>query len=234
MKMQIRQFRYGADNLGYLVFSGSQGLAVDPGAVSGMLNFARTRQIVIAGVTNTHGHPDHTSGNAQMLEKTGAAFLNCRELADGQKIAVGEDFLEVIATPGHTHDAVCFAADDFLVTGDTLFNGTVGNCFSGDLDAFYRSLKKLMAFPGVTRIFAGHDYVKESLEIAAAIDPENPDIEACLEKYRPDLVVSTLADELRVNPFLRFNSRRMIQKLESRGFPCDSEKQRFISLMKAF
>lgn len=169
-----------------------------------------------------------------MVEKTGAAFLDCRNLTDGYKITVGDDTLEVVATPGHTHDAICFAAHDFLVTGDTLFNGTVGNCFSGDLDAFYRSLKRLMAFPGVTRIFAGHDYVKESLEIAAAIDPENLDIAACLEKYRPNLVVSTLEDELRVNPFLRYNSKRMIQKLESRGFPCDSEKQRFISLMKAF
>jgi hydroxyacylglutathione hydrolase len=232
--MQIRQFRYGADNLGYLVFSGTTGIAIDPGAVSQMAGYAQTRQITIARVTNTHCHPDHTSGNAQMLEMTGADFIDCRDLTDGQQLTLGHETLGVVATPGHTHDDICFAADDFLVTGDTLFNGTVGNCFSGDLAAFYHSLKKLMAFPGTTRIFAGHDYVKESLEIAAAIDPENLDITPCLEKYRPDLVVSTLEDELRVNPFLRFNSKRMIQKLEKRQFPCDSEKQRFISVMKAF
>jgi hydroxyacylglutathione hydrolase len=232
--MQIRQFRYGADNLGYLVYSGKIGIAIDAGAVSEMVGFAQNHQVTIARVTNTHCHPDHTSGNAKVLEMTGADFLDCRDLSDGRQISLGDGILEVIATPGHTHDDICFAADDFLVTGDTLFNGTVGNCFSGDLEAFYFSLKKLMAFPGDTKIFAGHDYVKESLEIAAAIDPDNPDIAPCLDKYRPDLVVSTLADELLVNPFLRFNSERMIQKLKKRQFPCDSEKQRFMSVMKAF
>jgi hydroxyacylglutathione hydrolase len=232
--MQIEQFRYGADNLGYLVYSGNIGIAIDPGAVSKMVGFAKAHQITIDRVTNTHCHPDHTSGNGQMLEMTGANFIDCRDLTDGQQLALGPETLEVVATPGHTHDDICFTADDFLVTGDTLFNGTVGNCFSGDLEAFYLSLKKLMAFPGTTRIFAGHDYVKESLEIAAAIDPENSDIDPCLEKYHPDLVFSTLEDEMRVNPFLRFNSKRMIQKLKERQFPCDSEKQRFISVMKAF
>jgi hydroxyacylglutathione hydrolase len=232
--MQIRQFRYGADNLGYLVYSGTIGIAIDPGAVSQMARFAQNHQITIARVTNTHSHPDHTSGNTKMLEMTDADFLDCRDLTDGQQMRLGDDTLKVVATPGHTHDDICFAADDFLVTGDTLFNGTVGNCFSGDLEAFYLSLKKLMAFPGATRIFAGHDYVKESLEIAAAIDPENSDITPCLKNYNPDLVVSTLEDELRVNPFLRFNSKRMIKKLKERQFPCDSEKQRFISVMKAF
>jgi len=232
--MQIKQFRYGADNLGYLVFDNTSAIAVDAGAVADMTDFAEKHHITIAWVTNTHLHPDHTRGNDQILEKTGAAFLDCRNLAEGRQIQLDHESLNIIATPGHTHDSICFAADDFLVTGDTLFNGTVGNCFSGDLEAFYHSLKKLLAFPGTTRVFAGHDYVKESLEIAAAIDPGNVDIDRYLEMYDSALVVSTLAEELRVNPFLRFNSDSMIQKLKQRNFSCDTEKQRFISLMEAF
>jgi hydroxyacylglutathione hydrolase len=232
--MRIEQFRYAADNLAYLVFSGTSGIAVDPGAVDDMLAFARARNITITRVTNTHLHPDHTSGNSRILEKTNAEYLDCRNLADNDTVSLENELLTVIATPGHTHDDVCFYAADFLVTGDTLFNGTVGNCFSGDLDAFYHSLKKLMALPGDTRIFAGHDYVKESVEIAQAIDPDTPGVAQYLESYDPDRVTSFLADELRINPFLRFNDPVMIRRLEQRNFPCATEIQRFKSLMQAF
>lgn len=232
--MRIEQFRYAADNLAYLVFSGTCAIAIDPGAADAMLAFARSQNLTITGVTNTHLHPDHTSGNARILEKTRAEYLDCRNLADNEPIALENEVLTVITTPGHTHDDVCFFADDFLVTGDTLFNGTVGNCFSGDLDAFYHSLKKLMALPGPTQIFAGHDYVKESVEIAQAIDPDTPGVTQYLETYDPDRVTSCLADELRINPFLRFNDPAMIRRLEQRNFPCDTEIDRFKSLMQAF
>ncbi len=232
--MEIEQFRYGADNLAYLVFSGACGIAIDPGAVDDMLGFARHRNIRISQVTNTHLHPDHTCGNDRMLKKTHAGYLDCRNFSDNDTIALDNDRLTVITTPGHTHDDVCFAGNDFLVTGDTLFNATVGNCFSNDLDAFYHSLKKLMAFPGTTRVFAGHDYVKESVEIAQAIDPDTPGIVRYVNKYDPNRVFSCLADERRVNPFLRFNHKTMIDKLTQRHFPCDTEIQRFKSLMQAF
>lgn len=232
--MQIEQFRYGVDNLAYLVYSGTCGVAIDPGAADDMFSFARERNIRINQVTNTHLHPDHTGGNARLLEKTQAEYLDCRNLSDNESIALESDALRVITTPGHTHDDVCFAGNGFLVTGDTLFNGTVGNCFSKDLDAFYHSLKKLMAFPGETLIFAGHDYVKESVEIAQAIDPDTPGIVQYLEKYDPDRVTSCLSDERRINPFLRFNDDTMIDRLKQRHFNCDTEIQRFKSLMQAF
>ncbi|MFN2435849.1 MAG: hydroxyacylglutathione hydrolase C-terminal domain-containing protein [Desulfotignum sp.] len=91
-----------------------------------------------------------------------------------------------------------------------------------------------MALPGSTRIFAGHDYVKESVEIAQAIDPDTPGVAQYLETYDPDRVTSCLADELRINPFLRFNDPAMIRRLEQRNFPCDTEIERFKSLMQAF
>jgi hydroxyacylglutathione hydrolase len=232
--MRIEQFRYGTDNLAYLVFSGNSGLSIDPGAAEDMVRFARTHEISINQVVNTHLHPDHTSGNAEMLKKTSARYLDCRTLSDNDTLSLDNETLTVIKTPGHTHDDICFAGHDFLVTGDTLFNGTVGNCFSKDLDAFYHSLKKLMAFPGTTRVFAGHDYVKESVEIAQAIDPDTPGVNEYLEYYDPDRVTSFLADELRINPFLRFNDQTMIAKLTQRHFPCDTEIERFKSLMQAF
>ncbi len=233
--MEIEQFRYANDNLGYLVYGKSQGVAVDGGNPDAMVAFAAEKGIKITRVTNTHTHPDHTLGNAVLLEKTGASFLDCRQFTHGQKIEVEPDVvLEVLKTPGHTRDSICFKGEGFLVTGDTLFNATIGNCFSGDLDAYYRSLKMLMEMPEETRIFAGHDYVAESLAAAWSIEKDNPDIEIYEKKIRPDLVVSTLADELKVNPYLRFNCPAIVQRLEERNMPRDTEKERFSSLMEIY
>ena len=233
--MKIQQFRYANDNLGYLVYSKSCALAVDGGNPDAMVAFAKEKGIRITQVTNTHTHPDHTLGNAVLIEKTGAQFLDCRQFTHGQKIEVEPGaVLEVLKTPGHTRDSVCFKADGFLVTGDTLFNATVGNCFSGDLDAYYRSLRMLMDLPEETRVFAGHDYVAESLAAAWSIEKDNPDIQTYEEKISPDLVVSTLADELKVNPYLRFNAPAIVQRLEERNMPRNTEAERFSSLMEIY
>lgn len=233
--MKIEQFKYGADNLGYLVYSSSKGVAIDGGDPVGIISFAQAKGIEIIVVTNTHSHGDHTPGNAGLLEKTGATFMDCRSFTQGQVIDLGEGkCLEVILTPGHTLDSVCFKGDGFIVTGDTLFNGTVGNCFSGDLGAFYRSLKQLTQLPEDTRIFAGHDYVMESLKYAQIIEPGNPDVLAYKDSYRTDLIVSRLADEFKVNPYLRFNARSMIQRLEEKKLPRDTELERFTSIMEIY
>jgi hydroxyacylglutathione hydrolase len=236
--MIIKQFRYSTDNLGYLVYSGSkenaQGVAIDGGNPDEIFEFAKNQGIGIKYVTNTHYHQDHTCGNARLLEKTKARFIDCREAGEGQVIVLDGEPLEILLTPGHTDKDVCFKADDFLVTGDTLFNGTVGNCFSGDLSRFFTSLKLLMAFDLETKIYAGHDYVQESMKMAASIEPDNLDIQAYLEKYDPGLVVSTLADELRVNPYLRFNAPGMITRLEKRKMPLKTEAQRFFSIMEIY
>lgn len=232
--MDIQQFRYSNDNLGYLVWSKNRGMAIDGGAADEMIAFAQARAIEIRYVTNTHLHQDHVCGNPALLKETNAQHLDCSQLEDGREIRLDDEIVKVLVTPGHSRESVCFAAGDFLVTGDTLFNGTVGNCFSGDLDGFFRSLKRLMAYPGTTRIFAGHDYVKESMDIAASIDPDNPDIKAYMDAYDPGLVVSTLADETKVNPYIRFNAPNMLKHLQQRNVPFQTEAERFKSIMEIF
>ncbi len=232
--MFIKQFKYSRDNLGYLVFSDTTGIAIDGGNPGGILDFARKNNIKIKYVTNTHLHQDHTFGNKELLEKTRARFMDSSRVVPGQIIKLDDEDLEIILSPGHTQDSVCFKADDFLVTGDTLFNGTVGNCFSGDLSGFFRSLKVLMAFPGETKIYSGHDYVLESLKIAAGIEKDNPDIVPYLQKYDPSLVFSTLKDELKINPYIRFNAPSMIHRLEEKKMPCSTEEQRFFSIMEIY
>jgi hydroxyacylglutathione hydrolase len=76
--------------------------------------------------------------------------------------------------------------------------------------------------------------VIESIEVAKTIEKENPHIQAYLEKYTPGLVVSTLADELRVNPYIRFNAPSMIKNLQKRNMPVDTEFDRFSGIMEIY
>ncbi len=232
--MNIRQFRYSADNLGYLVYSTSEGVAIDAGGIEEILAFAEKNNIYIKYITNTHSHYDHTSGNQALLQRTTAQFIDCRQIKSDQTIELDHEILEVFHTPGHTDDSITFKADDFLITGDTLFNGTIGNCFTGDLKGFFQSLKRLISLPKDTKIYGGHDYVIESMKMAKIIEKDNPHIEEYLGKYNPGLIMSTLADELKANSYVRFNASAMIKNLQERNLPIDTEFARFNAIMEIY
>jgi hydroxyacylglutathione hydrolase len=229
--LKIRQFFYNSDNLGYLVFTERRAMAIDGGACDDILAFVQARELSLEAVTHTHGHGDHTTGTRQLAESAGARHLDHRRFTDGQRLDLDGEALTVRLTPGHTADSVSFAGDGWLVTGDTLFNGTVGNCFSGDLKAFYRSIRLLTAYPATTRIYAGHDYVNESLAFARQLTPGNSAIDAYARKYDPAHVVSTLEDELSVNPYLRYNAPEIVSLLASRGLPTETDYQRWEGIM---
>jgi hydroxyacylglutathione hydrolase len=88
--------------------------------------------------------------------------------------------------------------------------------------------------PGNTKIYAGHDYVMESMEIAKTIEKDNPHIGEYIKKYNSGLIVSTLDDELRVNPYIRFNAQSMIHNLNKRNMPANTEFARFKSIMEIY
>lgn len=231
--MRVKQFRYTADNLGYLVHGLKSGCVVDGGDPDTIIAYAKSQNIRILYAVHTHAHPDHTMGTRELVRATGAELIDQARILRQESILLDQEPLRIIPTPGHTHDSVCFYTGQALITGDTLFNGTVGNCFSGDLQAFYRSIKKLMAYPPVTLIYAGHDYVRESLAYARTLEPDNTDLDAFLKtSYDPDHVRSTLAQELLINPFLRFNAPGIIAYLKKRGSPVATEYERWTSLMQ--
>ncbi|MDP2646920.1 MAG: MBL fold metallo-hydrolase [Desulfobacterales bacterium] len=229
--MQVKQFRYATDNFSYLIFGDRSALVIDGGAVDEILGFIRDRSLQLETITNTHGHPDHTAGNKSLRDRSGALLMDHRTLAENKPIQMEGARIQVFHTPGHTADSVCFLLDDLLITGDTLFNGTIGNCFSGDHEAFLRSIKKLMSFPVKTRVYAGHDYVRDALKFARYLEPDNRHIDLFLENYHPDHVYSTLGQELDMNPYLRFNEKNLVLFLENRGLPVGTEYQRWESLM---
>jgi len=230
--MKTIQFRYGTDNLGYLVHGKRDAIAVDGGAVDAITDYLENNGLSLIYVTNTHSHGDHTSGNAELLKKTGADFLPVSQLPAMKNIILEGNKIRVIHTPGHTEDSICFSHGIHLLTGDTLFNGKVGRCFTGDIEAFYNSIKKLLCLSDGTYIYAGHDYLLEYLETAERIEPENDLISIYREGYNPlGLLTSTLGWEKKVNPFIRYNLPSIIALLNSRGLPTGSEFERFSSML---
>ena len=81
-------------------------------------------------------------------------------LEDGMIISVGESSLRVIHTPGHSPGSVCFycAEDNIVITGDTLFKGSIGNLSfpTSEASKMWASLEKLIALPPQTNFIPGH------------------------------------------------------------------------------
>jgi hydroxyacylglutathione hydrolase len=240
--LKIKQFRYSSDNLSYIIYGKDnekeECAAIDGGATDKILDFIKKEGLDLKYVLNTHDHADHTPGNSTLLEKTGAKYISCDELSQKRFFFISGEEVLVLSTPGHTNDSITFHIktenQDALITGDTLFNGTVGTCFTGDLDGFRISVKSLLNFPVETLIYSGHDYVKANIDFAKTIDPENNNFDTYMKSYDPQNVVSTLSDELKVNPYLRFNDPSMIDIMKARNLPVETEEERWNSIMHVY
>ena len=229
--MNIVQFRYAQDNLSYLIYENNSALAVDGGAVDQILAFVRRQGLKLLYVTNTHSHADHTPGNRRLVEETGAEYLSPADLVRRKTLLIDQETIHAHPTPGHSLDSITLHAGHALITGDLLFNGTVGNCFTGDLKGCFNSIQWVLRFPPETIIYAGHDYVREAMTFARRLEPDHPHIDAFMKAYDPACVRSTLAQELKVNPYLRFNDPAMIRLLEKKGLNIADEFRRWTSLM---
>ena len=171
----------------YVVYDGDEAVIVDPGGASQeVLDFIDERNLTVKAIVNTHGHADHIAGNAWFMEKTGApllihideeAYLSSEELnlarlvraefpvvkadrllKDGDFIPVGDGKLEVLHTPGHSPGGISLYAPGFVISGDTLFQGSVGrwDLPNGDRDVLQESVLRLARLPLDTVVYPGH------------------------------------------------------------------------------
>jgi glyoxylase-like metal-dependent hydrolase (beta-lactamase superfamily II) len=185
--VEVVQCRVGGDNFAYLLVcpDSGQALGVDPGRdPEALLGELRRRSLTLVWLANTHGHADHTAGNAAVLAATGArlaahpADVPAADLplGEGSVLTVGAVEIVVLHTPGHTPGSLVFRAGDALLTGDTLF---VSRCGRADLPgsdpaALYRSLVRLAELPGPMRVYPGHDYGPQPVSTIAWERANNP------------------------------------------------------------
>ena len=94
------------------------------------------------------------------FQRDGSQFDRLFE--DGDTYSIGTMTVRVMATPGHTPACMTHIVGDTAFVGDTLFmpdGGTARADFpGGDARELYRSIKKILALPGDTRLFMCHDY----------------------------------------------------------------------------
>ncbi len=173
----------------YLIGCGRtrEGLVIDPGGDAPRIIDAIGRLgIEVSLILDTHGHVDHVAANAAVQRATGAKLLiheADRELierphpfwsamvggiepsepdgtlAEGDELQVGDLIVRVLHTPGHTPGCVCFALDDLLLTGDTLFAGSVGRTDlpGGSMPTLRQSLRRIRDdCDPATRVLPGH------------------------------------------------------------------------------
>jgi glyoxylase-like metal-dependent hydrolase (beta-lactamase superfamily II) len=173
--MIIKQLETGyLDNFSYIVGckKSRKALVIDPGPdAEQIVSTAEKEGLEIVTIFNTHGHGDHTAGNARLKALTDANIVIHRDDADGYpkadlflsdetSLQVGEITFEVIHTPGHTPGGTCLYAQGNLFTGDTLFVGDSGrtDLSGGHRSTLGKSIRRLMKLPEDTVIWPGHDY----------------------------------------------------------------------------
>ncbi len=149
--------------------------------------FTKQLGVKIKAVILTHSHFDHILGLDELLKLCGAPFyihqaeaelINNKEfnltayfrtelpefkadraLTDGDILTLGREEIRVIHTPGHTAGGLCFLHKDILISGDTLFDGSIGKVdhMTGDMELEIMSIKeKLMVLPDSVKVYPGH------------------------------------------------------------------------------
>jgi glyoxylase-like metal-dependent hydrolase (beta-lactamase superfamily II) len=151
-------------------------LVVDPGPddaghLRRVLATVEDRGARVALVLLTHGHADHSAGARTFAELAGAPVraldpahrLGSEGLAHGDAVEADGLRLDVVGTPGHSADSLCFVLPDqgALLTGDTLLGRgtTVVAHPDGRLADYLASLQRLhrlSAELGLTSVLPGH------------------------------------------------------------------------------
>ncbi|MFW6131557.1 MAG: MBL fold metallo-hydrolase [Candidatus Aminicenantaceae bacterium] len=161
---------------------------VDPGAEPEVIfRMVEDKNLNPVAIINTHGHVDHIganrdvkekydipiyihSGDRHMLDKLYVSVLGSLIgakkspppdiiLEDESLINIGETSLKVLHTPGHSPGSASFLGDDFILSGDTLFNNGVGRTDlpGGSWEELENSIKtRIYVLPDELVVLPGH------------------------------------------------------------------------------
>jgi hydroxyacylglutathione hydrolase len=223
MTLTVHQFPCLSDNYGFLIRDDATGQAacIDTPDAAAILRELKTLGWTLTHILNTHWHPDHAGGNAEIKAATGCQVVGPAEVErigtapdrvvdDGDVVMLGETRLEVINTGGHTLGHITFhdAADRIAFVGDTLFALGCGRLFEGTPQQMWTSLAKLTALPDATAVYCAHEYTASNARFALSVD-DDPALKARADaifaaRERGEWTVPTsIGLEKATNPFLR-------------------------------
>ena len=174
--MLVKQLKTGnMDNFSYILGckNTKKAAVIDPGAdAEFILKEIKKMELVLEYILLTHFHYDHTDMASNLKKQTGANVAMHEEdvpyynkdvdivLQDRDVLELGDVFVEVMHTPGHTPGGVCYYAGGMIFTGDTLFVRDSGRT---DFPYSHRptlgaSIRRIMELPEETEVMPGHDY----------------------------------------------------------------------------
>lgn len=166
----------------YLVAStsGAEGAVFDPlWDIEPYLDLARSKDVRITHVIDSHSHADHVSGARRLAAATGAELIlpegadvayEARRVRGGERIELGEVELEVMAAPGHRPEQItllvrdrnrgaepwCLLTADFLLVGDVARPDLAQPGEEGASILFRESIPRLLALPDHVEVYPGH------------------------------------------------------------------------------
>ena len=147
--------------------------------IDSYIEFSAAKGMRITHVFDTHVHADHISGGRELAERTGAVYclhesakveFSFVPLRNGEDLGIGNVTIGVLHTPGHTPESVCLLITDntrsrepwFLLTGDTLFVGSVGrpdlaeHLEQSAKDLHHSLRNQILPLPDSIEIYPGH------------------------------------------------------------------------------
>ncbi|MEY3623950.1 MAG: hypothetical protein RLZZ407_1509 [Pseudomonadota bacterium] len=234
MPIEIVRVPVLSDNYVWLVHDASSGetLVIDPAVAEPVLAAAEARGWKISQIWNTHWHPDHVGGNAEIKAATGCIITGPAAEAEristldvqvrgGDVVQLGGVRAMVLDVPAHTsgHIAYHFATEQVAFVGDTLFAMGCGRLFEGTAAQMFDNMRTLEALGDATAIYCAHEYTLSNARFAVTVEPDN----AALQQRVSDVVAArergeatvptTIALERATNPFMR---ARSVEELAAR------------------
>lgn len=207
---------------------------IDPAVAAPVLAEAEKRGWTITQIWNTHWHPDHVGGNAEIKAATAcritgpaaeAAKIPGLDVAvkEGDSARLGHLRADVWEVPAHTAGHIAYHLSDAgaIFVGDTLFAMGCGRLFEGTAEQMFANMQRLALLDGDTRAYCAHEYTLSNGRFAVSVDPDNADLAARMsavtamrERGEPT-VPTTVALERATNPFMRARDAEELARLRA-------------------
>jgi hydroxyacylglutathione hydrolase len=208
---------------------------VDPGDGEAVEKYLKANELELDVIFITHHHPDHIGGVSYLKKKYKPIVIASEDdkhripadefVSEGDRLELGDSFVDVISIPGHTsgHVAYHFADNEVVFVGDALFHLGCGRLFEGSAEQMWSSLKKLKKLDPDTSVFCAHEYSEANAKFCLSIDPNNKDlIEVAAEitelRAKGERTIPfELGSNLVASPFLRADDETLKAELGMSG-----------------